>query len=73
MFIKPGRKNRQYSYEPRFYKPEVNEDGTPRRRISFQRSPGYGRGMMGKGILPKVLGIGLVIYLLYLFTQWGSQ
>jgi len=69
MFAKPGKKNRQYSYTPRFYAPETrDEDG--RRPIRFDRGGGYRKS--GRSLVFVLAAIGFIVYILHLLSQMGQ-
>ncbi len=69
MFIKPGRKNRQYSYTPQFYKPE-KEHGNERRPIRFRRTHVYRK--TGRSLIGIIAALIFITYMLHLLSQIGK-
>ncbi len=69
MFFKSPQP-RQFEYRPRFFRPEPEEDTSPRikfRRLLNRRQPPKRRSMLGMVIL-----IIMLIFLLYYVLDWGK-
>jgi hypothetical protein len=70
MFLKPGRKHRQYSYTPVYYDPDKEARETGRRPIKFHR--GSGKAKTGKSFIGIAIALGIIVYVLYLLSQIGQ-
>ncbi len=62
-------KHRSFSYEPRYYKPEKDEQERRRQRIKFRRPRHRSRRASTVGLF--VL-LAFVVYLLHLLSQLGK-
>lgn len=73
MFVRL-KKHRQYSYTPRFYKPEEDESYRTRQRIRFRRGGTLTADYRKKSrsMLFKVIAVAAVIYLIYWFAQFAQ-
>ena len=67
MFLRPGKKHRQYGYTPRFYKPEEDQAQRVRKRIHFRsNSEQNSKSKRSRSI---IVGVALILVILWAIMQ----